>query len=191
MSRPVREKPRSRPAVRPRYPNLFLVIGVAALLIGGVLLLWNLGYLPQPGRLWPIPFVLVGLVFLYLAWPRKHSDNWIIPGMVLTLGGLVLLLATTVLPPGSLARIWPVFMLITALSLVPFGLRKRAAARTAVLVPAIFFFFLGLAFLPFSLHHEDGGLVAFVRQWWPMILVVLGITLIVSFFSTRTPSNRV
>lgn len=188
---PLREKPRVRRPERPRYPNLFLVIGVAALLVGGVLLLWNLGYLPQPGRLWPIPFVLVGLVFLYLAWPRKHSDNWIIPGMVLTLGGLVVLLATTVLPPGSLARIWPVFMLITALSLVPFGLRKRAAARTAILVPAIFFFFLGLVFLPFSLHHEDGGLVAFVRQWWPMILVVLGITLIISFFSTRRPSNKV
>ena len=195
MSRPVPVKPgvkvRPKPVSRPRYPNLFLVIGVAALLVGGVLLLWNLGYIPKPGRLWPVPFVLVGLVFLYLAWPRKHSDTWIIPGMVLTLGGLVLLLSTTILPTGSLARIWPVFMLITALSLIPYGLRKRAAARTAILVPAIFFFLLALAFLPFSLHHEDGGLVAFVRQWWPMILLVLGITLVISFFTTRRPTNKV
>ena len=177
--------------VKPRYPNKFLVIGVAALLVGGVLLLWNLGYLPQFRRLWPVPVLLVGLVFLYMAWPRKRSDTWIIPGMVLTLCGLVFLLSNTVLPERSLARIWPVFMLITALSLIPYGLRKRGSARTAIIVPAFFFFLLALAFLPFSLHGEEGGLASFVRQWWPMILVVLGITLIVSFFSTRRPSSKV
>ncbi len=57
-------------------------------LSGGVLLLWNFGYLPQPGQLWPVPVILVGLVFLYMAWPRGQSDRWIIPGMVLTLGGM-------------------------------------------------------------------------------------------------------
>lgn len=177
--------------VKPRYPNKFLVIGVAALLVGGVLLLWNLGYFPHVGRLWPILLILVGLVFLYMAWPRKRSDNWIIPGMVLTLGGVIILLATTVLAADSLSRIWPVFVLVTAVSLIPFGLRKRGSARTAILVPAVFLFLLGLALLPFSLHRAEGGLTAFVRQWWPMILIVLGITLIVSFFSTRRPSSKI
>ncbi len=176
---------------KPHYPNMFLVIGVAALLVGGVLLLWNLGYLSHLSRLWPVLLILVGLVFLYMAWPRKHSDNWIIPGMVLTLGGIVILLATTVLAPDSLTRIWPLFVLVTSLSLVPFGLRKRGSARTAIIVPAVFLFLLGLALLPFSIHREEGGLTSFVRQWWPMILVVLGITLIVSFFSTRRPSSKV
>jgi len=183
----------NKPAVeRPRYPNKFLVLGVAALVAGGVLLLWNLGYLPQPGRLWPIAVLVAGLFFLYMAWPRKHSDNWIIPGMVLTLGGLVFLLANTVLGGQSLQRIWPVFMLVTGVSLIPYALRKKASARAAIIVPAIFISFLALFFLIFSLHREEGGgLVAFVRQWWPMILVVLGISLIISFFSTRKPSNKI
>jgi hypothetical protein len=177
---------------KPRYPNKFLVLGVAGVVSGGVLLLWNLGYLPQPGRLWPIAVLVVGLFFLYMAWPRKHSDSWIIPGMVLTLGGLVLLLANTVLEGESLQRIWPLFMLVTGISLIPYALRKKASARAAVIVPAIFISFLALFFLVFSLHREEGGgLAAFVRQWWPMILVVLGITLIISFFSTRRPSNKV
>ncbi len=180
-----------RAVPRPRYPNKFLVLGVAGLVAGGVLLLWNLGYLPQPGRLWPIPVLIAGLFFLYMAWPRKHSDSWIIPGMVLTLGGLVFLLANTVLQGESMQRIWPLFMLVTGISLVPYALRKKGSARTAVIVPAIFISFLALFFLLFSLHREGGGLVAFVQQWWPMILIVLGITLIVSFFSTRRPSNKV
>jgi chromate transport protein ChrA len=182
----------SRPAVqRPRYPNKLLVLGVAGLVAGGVLLLWNLGYLPQPGRLWPIPVLIAGLFFLYMAWPRKHSDTWIIPGMILTLGGLVFLLVNTVLEGETLQRIWPLFMIVTGISLVPYALRKKGNARTAVIVPAVFISFLALIFLPFSLRREEGGLVAFVRQWWPMILVVLGISLIISFFSTRRPSNKI
>jgi peptidoglycan/LPS O-acetylase OafA/YrhL len=117
---------------KPRYPNKLLVAGVAVVVVGGVLLLWNLGYLPQPGRLWPVPVIIVGLLFLYMAWPQRRSDRWIIPGMVLTLGGVVFLLVNTVLSEQSLARIWPAFMVVTGVSLVPYGFRKKGSARTAI-----------------------------------------------------------
>lgn len=175
----------------PRYPNKVLVAGVAVLLVGGVLLLWNFGYLPQLATLWPVLCILVGLVFLYLAWPRRHSDRWIIPGMLLTLGGVVMLLENTVLSSTSLGRIWPAFMLVTGLSLIPYGYRKRGSARTAIVIPGVFICCLSLVFFAFSLRRPDGGIVVFVQLWWPMILVGLGIALIVSFFSTRRPTNKV
>jgi len=175
----------------PRYPNKLLVIGVAVLLAGGLLLLWNLGYLPQPGGLWPVPVIVAGLVLLYMAWPRERSDRWIIPGMVLTLGGGVVLLMNTVLSGQSLARIWPAFMLVTGLSLVPYAYRKRGGARTAIVIPAIFISCLALLFLSFSLRRPGGSLVALVRRWWPMVLVIIGIALLVSFFSVRRPRNKV
>jgi len=174
-----------------RYPNMLLVTGVAVALAGSVLMLWNVGYLPRPGALWPVAVILTGLVFLYLAWPRRRSDRWIIPGMVLTLGGVVILLMNTVLSSQSLARIWPAFMVVTGVSLVPYGLRKHGSARVAIVVPGLFISLLALLFLPFSLHHSDGGFAAFVRQWWPMILVIIGAVLIISFFSTRRPSSKV
>jgi hypothetical protein len=175
----------------PRYPNMLLVTGVAVTLAGSILMLWNLGYLPQPGTIWPVAVILTGLVFLYLAWPRRRSDRWIIPGMVLTLGGIVLLLMNTVLASQSLVRIWPAFMLVTGVSLVPYGLRKRGSARSAIVVPGLFISLLALVFFPFSLHHSEGGFAAFVRQWWPLILVILGAVLIVSFFTTRRPRSKV
>ncbi len=175
----------------PRYPNKLLVAGVAIVLAGGLLLLWNLGYLPQPGRLWPVLVILAGLVSLYMAWPRGRSDRWIIPGMILTLGGCVVLLMNTVLSGQSLARIWPAFMLVTGLSLIPYGYRKHGGARTAIVIPAIFISCLALLFFPFSLRRSEGGLVAFVQQWWPMVLVILGVALLVSFFSSRRPRNKV
>lgn len=180
-----------RVVARPRYSNAFLILGVAGLVAGGVLLLWNFGYLPQPGKWWPIPVLVAGLLFLYMAWPRRHSDTWIIPGMVLTLGGVLFLLANTVLEGQNLEKIWPLFMLVTGISLIPYALRKKGSSRTAIIVPGVFISLLSLFFLPFSLHREEGGLIAFVRQWWPLILVVLGVTLIISFFSTRRPTNKV
>ena len=162
----------------PRYPNKLLVAGFAVLVAGGVILLWNLCYLPQPGRLWPVPVIVVGLFFLYMAWPRGHSDQWIIPGMVFTLGGVVFLLVNTVLREGSLPRIWPAFMLVTGVSLIPYGYRKKGAARTGIVVPAVFISLLALLFFPFSLRRAGGGFVAFVQQWWPMILVLLGIAIL-------------
>jgi hypothetical protein len=185
-----------RPASRgrtpsPRYPNKLLVAGVAVLLAGGLLLLWNLGYLPEPGGLWPVPVILAGLVFLYMAWPQGRSDRWIIPGMVLTLGGCVFLLMNTVLSGQSIARIWPAFMLVTGLSLVPYGYSKRGGARTALVIPGIFISCLAILFLIFSLRRPGGSLVPFVRQWWPLVLVILGLALVVSFFSGRRPRSKV
>ena len=172
-------------------PRYLLVTGVVIGLAGSLLMLGKLGYLPQPGALWPVAVILTGLVFLYLAWPLKGSDRWIIPGMLLTLGGIVLLLMNTVLQSQSIVRIWPVFMLVTGASLVPYGFRKHGSARIAIVVPGLFISLLALLFIPFSLHHTEGGLAAFVRQWWPMILVILGAALIVSFFSARRPRNKV
>jgi hypothetical protein len=174
-----------------RYPNMLLVTGVAVGLAGSLLMLWNLGYLPQAGLLWPVAVILIGLVFLYLAWPRRKSDRWIIPGMVLSLGGIVFLLMNTVLRGQDLARIWPTFMLVTGLSLVPYGFRKQGSARTAIVVPGLFICLLALLFFPFSLRLTETDFTSFVRQWWPMILVVLGIGLIVSFFSARRPNKKV
>jgi hypothetical protein len=175
----------------PRYPNKLLIAGVAVLVVGGVLLLWNLGYLPQPGKLWPVPVILVGLAFLYMTWPRRHSDRWLVPGMVLTLGGILFLLVNTVLTENGLARIWPAFMLVTGISLIPYGFRRRGSARTAIVVPGIFICCLALIFFPFSVGSTGGGFRAFARQWWPVIVVLAGIALIASFFSTRRPSNKV
>jgi len=170
---------------------MLLVAGVVVALAGGIFMLGNLGYLPRIGVLWPVPVILAGLVFLYLAWPRQRSDRWIIPGMVLTLGGIAFLLMNTVLQGRDLARLWPLFMLVTGLSFVPYGYRKRGAPRTVIVVPGLFLSFLALLFLPFSLHYTEGGLTGFVRQWWPLILVVLGAALIVSYFSTRRPSKKI
>ncbi len=188
-----RERGAQAPARKtpPLYPNTLLIIGAGILVAGGVLLLWTLGYLPGPGYLWPVPVMLAGLILLYLAYFRHKSSRSIIPGMVLSLGGLFFLLFNTILQGHSMEKVWPVFMLITGLSLIPYGYRKKGRARISIIIPGIFIAVLSVLFLPFSLGAAGIGLLDFVRQWWPLVLVLLGIALVISFFSTRRPSSKV
>jgi hypothetical protein len=175
----------------PRYPNKLLVIGTAALVAGGVLLMLNLGSFTLPVSLWPLAPLAAGLVFLYLAYVRGRSTRYILPGMLLTLGGLFFLLVETVLGWDALERAWPAFMLITGLSLLAWGQRLKPKARTAIIVPGVFIAALGLLLFPFSLQRQRGGLAAFVGRWWPLVLVVIGLMLVASFFSTRRPNRKV
>ena len=175
----------------PRYPNKLLVIGVAAFVVGAVLLMANLGSFVLPAGIWPLLPLAAGLVFLYLAYVRGRSSRYILPGMLLTLGSLFVLLVETVLGWDTLERTWPVFMVITGLSMLAWGLRLRPRARTAIIVPGLFIAALGLLLLPFSLQRHPGGLAAFVGRWWPLVLVVIGLVLIASFLSTRKPNRKV
>ncbi len=175
----------------PRYPNKLLVIGTATFVAGGVLLLAKLGSFTLPASLWPLAPLALGLVFLYLAYVRGRSSRYILPGMLLTLGGLFFLLVETLLGWDALKRAWPAFMLITGLSLLAWGLRLKPKARTAIIVPGLFIAALGLLLFPFSLQNQPGGFAAFVGRWWPLALLVIGLVLVASFFSTRKPNRKV
>ncbi len=187
----VRSRPRDGRSSRALLAQTLLIFGVVVLVAGGVLLLWTLGFLTLLDRLWPLPVMLLGMVLLYLAYLRGRSGRYIIPGMILTLCGLFFLLLLTVLQPRSLERYWPAFMLISGLSLIPYGYRKKGAARTAIIIPALFITALSLVFFLFSLGTAGITFRDFVRQWWPLVLIALGLALIVSFFSSRRPSNKV
>lgn len=171
----------------PRYPNKLLVIGVLTAAVGVVLLLATLGPLALPLGLWPVPVIAAGLAFLYLAYLRGKSARYVLPGMLLTLGGLFFLLLETVLGWDALGRAWPALMLVTGLSLVAWGMRLKPRARTAIVVPGAFMAALAVLLLPFSLQRQPGSLAAFVGRWWPLALVMIGLVLVVSFYSTRRP----
>lgn len=166
-----------------RFPNKNLVLGILFLLIGGLLLLWRLGLLPSFGALWPVPFFVAGLYLLYMVL-QGRSRRYIFPGMLLTLGSLPFLLKSTVLPTMSLSRTWPVFMLITGLSFLPYGFGGRRP-RVAIIVPALTIMGLAVIFLPFSLGLTKTSFTEFVLTWWPTLLLLTGIILVSSHFWRR------
>jgi hypothetical protein len=172
-----------------RFPNMLLVIGVLLFLFGGLLLLWTFGYLRNVGALWPVIFILFGLFELYEVVFRGRAEVYAFPGMLMALGGIYFLLGTSFMPWRNLIRIWPVFMAITGVSIIPYAFMKRGYARVVLLVPSGAIIILALVFLPFSLHVVSVRFSRFVSEWWPLLVVVLGIGFLIAHFVRGKPAD--
>ncbi len=163
---------------QPRFPNKYVVIGVTTLILGLLLLLWTVGRLKQPVNLWPLSLLIAGLVLLYFRAFRAGPDSYLFLGIATFLSGLLLLI-TKIVVPLELTAIWPFFMTICGLALLAYGLRKRGYTRLSLAVPGVATLLLSFLFLPFSLEIAKRPFADVVAEWWPLILVVLGIALLV------------
>jgi drug/metabolite transporter (DMT)-like permease len=161
-----------------RFPNKILVTGIVLILVGVVLLLWTLGFLPAFSALWPVLPVGAGLVFLYMALLREGRESNLFIGMILLLGGGLFLLLNTVLPTLAISRIWPVFMTVTGVSLYAYGLQKHGHRRISLVIPAATIILLSLVFLPFSLNAVEADFKSVVITWWPVLFIVMGAVLL-------------
>jgi hypothetical protein len=176
----------------PKFPNKYLILGVIVFLTGFLFLLWTLGFLPRFEVLWPLPIIIVGLFLLYLVLFHGRRDIYIIFGMILTLGGAFILLVNTVISEKNLVKIWPAFMLITGISIIPYGIRKkREKYQIAIIIPAVTIILLSCIFFLFSLDILGLTFQQFVSIWWPVLLMILGITFVIIYsFSKKTAEKK-
>jgi hypothetical protein len=168
-----------------KFPNKSLIIGILLIISGSLLLLWRLRLLPSLGSLWPLPFFLLGLGIMYVVFIKGKAKRYSLPGMILTLGGIFFLLKNFVIHNLSLSRTWPVLMLITGLSFLPYGFSKRSGTRIAIVIPALAIVGLSVVFFPFSMGLVEESFTDFVLTWWPTLLLLGGLILIFSYIKRK------
>ena len=156
-----------------RFPHKLLVGSVFFFLFGMGMLLVTTGLLPRYGDLWPIPLCLLGLLFLYLVAAQDASIGYVVPGVLFSLSGALLILHAVFFPFVSMDRFWPLFMSIAGLSLLVYGRRVEPSRRVAVIVPAVSIIILSLVFFPFSLDLIRQDFTSFVAVWWPVLFLLL------------------
>ena len=165
----------------PRFPHKQLIIGVFFFLIGIGILLINTNVLPRLRDTWPIGLILVGLFLLYLVYVKNSSEGLIFVGMVLSLLGLSNLLQQSFGTNFEISRIWPVYMCIFGISILPYASKLKRSKSIVLIIPSIGLILLSILFLPFSLGIAGITFFEFVKIWWPIIFVLLGIFLMIEF----------
>lgn len=157
-----------------------LVTGVVLTALGVVLLVWMNNFINGVIRWSPLIFTVVGALLLYKAWFRKARPSALFGGLLFFLSGtFIFLLSSGILPDDlGLKELWPVFMGIVGVSLIPYGARYRRTIRVTLVVPGIILIVLMALFLLFSLSVVKQTFSEFFITWWPAILVVMGISLI-------------
>ncbi len=158
-----------------------IVSGALLTIIGVLLIVWMQGFIDSLVRWWPAAFTVVGGILLFKAFFRKARPSALFVGLLMFLTGTFYLLLNTVIPETlTLKELWPVFMGIVGVSLIPYGARYRRTVRVTLVVPGLILIVLMGVFLLFSLQVVKQSFSDFVVSWWPLVLVFMGITLIAS-----------
>ncbi len=125
---------------------------------------------------WAMVLIVVGgVLFLYAL--IKRSEGGIFPGTFLFLLGLIFLLNQfDVIDP--LSETWPLILIIIGVSFVMIFLVRPQ--DWGVLIPGGILIILGLIFLLRNYRYISWGTVGDILQWWPLILIVLGVKLLMS-----------
>jgi hypothetical protein len=167
------------------------VSGLTLVIVGAVLLVITQNSLDGLVKWLGLLPLVVGVWLLYRVWFLKAKPGYLFNGLVLLLGGaFTLLLSLGVLPVGyTLRELWPVYMGIIGVSLIPYGAQYRRAVRVSLLIPGLFLILLMTLFLLFSLSVVKEPLAEFVSKWWPLILIFMGLTLVASSW-VRQPENK-
>jgi len=158
-----------------------LVSGVVLTVLGILLLFWTQNVIDGLVRWWPLVITVCGVWALFKAFFRQARPSVLLGGLLLFLTGTFMLVLNTLVPPPlGLQQLWPVFMGIVGVSLIPYGARYRRAVRVSLVVPGLILIVLMGVFLLFSLSIVKQSFAEFVIGWWPLVLVFMGITLVAS-----------
>ena len=156
--------------------------GLIIIAIGVWFLMSSLGVnLPNIGNLWPVFPTLGGFAFLaaYLFGNEKDS-GFLIPGVGGFLTGLFFFLFTFgIYEWGEMSRLWPVFPLIGGIAFLAMFMAERDGG---LLVPAFGGIGVGIVGLLFTM---TGLSLAWLSTYWPVILIILGIIVLVQNIGKR------
>ncbi len=156
--------------------------GLLLILLGAWLLAGTLGVrLPDLSQLWPVVPLFFGLAALvrYFAEGRR-SEGLVFSGVAAALiGAFFLAITLGPLEWGDLDRYWPVFVLIGGAAFLAQWLARPG--ETGLLVPAGLALVVGLGALALTRGLLDPALSAQVLLFWPVVLILLGLGLIIRY----------
>ncbi|MBP5358622.1 MAG: hypothetical protein J6Y69_05490 [Treponema sp.] len=126
--------------------------------------------------------IIAGAVFLFLG--LGPFSNWflILVGLFMLQMGFLFLLVDLHVIPFTMRQMWPVLVSAAGIALVPAGLYKLKRMKSIYLFPAILLILLGVFFSLFSFRILNGSLSLFMHQWWPILIVITGVILVVLYF---------
>lgn len=159
-----------------------LVLGII-LVIAGIFLMAQHSFTSEESITMRVKVnIIAGAVFLFLG--LGPFSNWflILLGLFTLQMGFLFLLTDLHVIPFTMRQTWPILVSAAGISLVPAGLYKLKRMKSIYLFPAILLILLGVFFSLFSFRILNVSLSLFMHQWWPILIVITGVILVVLYF---------
>jgi hypothetical protein len=165
-------------------------IGLVFMLLGSAFLLGSLTGISTFSVFLAFFFVIVGILCAVLAIRlNKRSTYLFFAAFFLMIGFFFFLSALGIIPKEFFYQSWPLLAVFSGLALLPAGWRHYGTFRSRFIVPSVAFVVLGCVLLVFSFNIVSFSFKQFVLNWWPLLLVLAGLLLILISMSAKNNSG--
>lgn len=163
--------------------------GIALITIGGLILVHKLGIYHFYWRdLYPLIFIILGIWFFVNLFLRKQR-GLAFPGTLFLLLGIFFFLRNNYFPYRFyFEEYWPIFLIIVGLAfVVQFCFQ---AQDWGLLIPGGILLFIGFGFLARTMRWVvPFGVRYYLEQYWPLVLILIGIAIIISSLMKGKPGT--
>ena len=157
---------------------LFMIVGIA-------FLLGSITGTSQFSVLLAFLFIIIGSGCAALAIKLNKRSIYLFLAVFFILVGFFLFLYSLRIVPFTLEAWWPLMSVFAGLALIPSGWYGYGALRFRYVVPAVAFVLLGSLLLVFSLRIVTFSFKQFILNWWPLLLALGGLLLLLISLGTK------
>jgi len=166
--------------------EIVVAAGVFSTILGGGISLVPAGGGSRLAAFFASFCVASGVLLSLIAVRLRRRARYLFIASFLIMTGLLLLSIAGGLVPYSFFKLWPLLSVFAGLSLLPAGYQRYSGFSARYVVPAISFVSLGGLFLFFSFDLYPFSFVRFFLDWWPLLLVLAGICLLLVSVGARS-----
>ncbi len=163
-----------------------VVVGIFSTILGGGVSLVSAGSGSRVVAFFASFCVASGVLLALIAIKLHRRSRYVFVASFVIMTGSLLLLIEGGAIPYRFPTLWPLLSIFAGLSLIPAGCHRFACVRVSFLVPAVGFVVLGALFLLFSFHVYPFSFARFIIDWWPFLLGLAGICLLLVAVSARS-----
>ena len=165
--------------------RLIFFIGLLLMFLGCAFLFGPLAGISKVSVFVSFLFVVLGIVFAFIALSLNKQAVYLFFAAFFLQIGVFLFLAALKIISIEFSKAWPVLSIFSGLALIPAGWRYYGKFNIKYTIPAAAFIILGAGLFIFSLDLVSFSLAQFVSVWWPLLVLIMGIILVLLALGTK------
>ena len=170
--------------------KIVFITGFFLMSLGSTLLLGTIEGTSRLSVLASFLFFLIGIVLAMLAIIMNRRSVYLFFAAFFLLMGFFLFFIALRIITVPLSRLWPLLSVFAGLALIPAGHHHHRAFKTGYLASAATFIGLGCVFMVFSFKIVPFRFAQFILSWWPILVVMGGLILVLLSLSTGSKAQR-
>jgi hypothetical protein len=163
--------------------------GLLLMLLGCAFLLGTLAGISKISVLTAFFFIIIGSACAFFAVKLNKRSLYLFFSTFFILVGFFLFLSSLNIVPVIFEDWWPSVSVFAGLALIPAGWHRYGVIKIRYMVPSVAFIMLGVMLLIFSLDIVSFSFKQFILNWWPLLIAIAGLILVLLSLGTKNNSK--